>query len=515
MSLTVLNAAGGDKFLALAGLAGIMRWSPACRRSGLGELCGAGETLMNNWLWFLVIAGLWTLVQTETSPAQSACQQARLTASDADPFDSFGRAVALSGRTALIGAFWDNENGNDSGAAYVFRFDPDRSGSWIQEQKLLASDGSNDDLLGYAMAVEGDRALIGAPAHVDDEARGTGSAYILHYNGSTWVEEQELFASDGAWQDGFGASVSLSGDLAVIGVVFDDDNGGNSGSAYVFRYDAKTDTWIEEQKLLASDGAAGNFFGAAVAIGADTIVIGANGPTAGSAYVFRFDPDSSRWIEEQKLIPLDGPGHEFGVSVSVSSDAILIGARLDGSGSAYVFRLDPAGEPGSQWVQEQKLVASDGVGGDQFGRSVGIDGDTAVIGASVSDAGGPGSGAAYVFRFVEGKGWEEHQQLLPEPNAWTNFFGHSVAIDGETVVIGAHGEDQQRGAAYVFDVALNCDCPHDLDADGNVGVSDLLWLLGSWGPCPPKADCPADFDGDGDVGVKDLLTLLGAWGQCP
>ncbi len=236
--------------------------------------------------------------------------------------------------------------------------------------------------------------------------------------------------------------------------------------------------------------------------------------TLGSAYVFRFN--GSTWVEEQELLPSKDAGSAaFGSSVSISSDAILVGAHSEGNGSAYVFRFDPAGEPSSQWVQEQKLLPSDPGGADQFGRAVGIDGDTAVIGAWVSDAGGPGSGAAYVFRFFEGKGWVAQPQLLPEPNPWTNFFGRSVAIEGNTVVIGAHGEDQQRGAAYVFDVAPNCNCPHDLDADGSVGVLDLLSLLGSWGACPPKGGCPADFDASGDVGVKDLLFLLGNWGPCP
>ena len=457
------------------------------------------------------LIGGWFLGATNLSYGQAVCQEARLTASDPGVFESFGFSVAVWGETALIGAEWDREIATEAGAVYVFR--PEGT-SWVEMQKLLASDGAALNHFGHAVALDGDVALIGAGGHQHDDGSGTGSAYVFRHNGSSWVQDQELIASDGAWQDGFGTSVSISGDVAVIGALLDDDNGGNSGSAYVFRYDPKTDTWIEEQKLLASDGAAGSFFGAAVGIDADTVVIGANGPTAGSAYVFRFDPDRSRWIEEQKLIPLDGPGHEFGVAVSVSGDAILIGARLDGSGSAYVFRFDPGAPPGSQWVQEQKLVASDPTGADQFGRAVAIDGDTAVIGAWVSDAGGPSSGAAYVFRF-DGSTWFEQQQLLPEPNPWTNFFGYSVAIDNETVVIGAHGEDQQRGAAYVFDLAPNCNCPHDLDADGSVGVKDLLILLGAWGPCPPKGDCPADFDDSGDVGVKDLLFLLGAWGPCP
>ncbi|MEE9130091.1 MAG: FG-GAP repeat protein, partial [Phycisphaerales bacterium] len=120
--------------------------------------------------------------------------------------------------------------------------------------------------------------------------------------------------------------------------------------------------------------------------------------------------------------------------------------------------------------------------------------------------------AAYVFRFdPEASAWIEQTQLFPQPNAWTNFFGWSVAIDGETTVIGADGEDQQRGAAYVFDVALNCDCPHDLDGNGSVGASDLLSLLVSWGPCK---GCPADFDDNGTVGASDLLALLVSWGPC-
>ena len=200
----------------------------------------------------------------------------------------------------------------------------------------------------------------------------------------------------------------------------------------------------------------------------------------------------------------------LGWSVSISDDVALFGAVDDGPGSAYVFRFDPKT---SQWLQEQKLVASDPTGADQFGRAVALDGDTAVIGAWVSDAGGPSSGAAYVFRLdPEASTWNEQAQLLPQPNPWTNFFGWSVALDGDTTVIGAHGEDQQRGAVYVFDLAPNCNCPHDLDADGSVGATDLLSLLVQWGTDPGG---PPDFDGDGNVGATDLLALLVNWGPCP
>ncbi|MCZ6542375.1 MAG: FG-GAP repeat protein, partial [Planctomycetota bacterium] len=180
------------------------------------------------------------------------------------------------------------------------------------------------------------------------------------------------------------------------------------------------------------------------------------------------------------------------------------------SGSAYVFRFDPEN---SHWVEEQKLLASDGAVFDQFGRAVAIDGDTLVIGAFDHEDDGPVLGAAYVFRFDPDKSgsWIEQQKLLPTPNPWTNFFGLSVAIDGDTTVIGAHGEDHQAGAAYIFDLAA-CLCPADLDGDGTVGILDLLALLAAWGTDPGG---PPDFDNDGTVGILDLLTLLAIWGPCP
>ncbi|MCH8153405.1 MAG: FG-GAP repeat protein, partial [Planctomycetes bacterium] len=420
-------------------------------------------------------------------------------------FESFGYSVAVSGDTALVGACCIFAS-----PTYVFSFDP-RTGRWIETQLLSPSDLQAGEYSGGAVAIDGDVALVAAGhVHEDDAGVFYGAVFVFRYNGSLWVEEDELLASDSAWQDGFGASVSISGDLAVIGALLDDDNGANSGSAYIFRYDGSN--WVEEQKLLASDGAAGNFFGTAVGIDGDTAVIGADGPTSGSAYVFRFDAQTSRWIEDQKLVASDGPGHEFGVSVSISADATLIGARLDdengsNAGSAYLFRFEP---DTSQWVEEQKLLASDGAAGDQFGRSVAIDGDIAVIGAWAGDANGPYTGPAYVFRY-RGSRWVEQQQLLPEPNPWTPFFGWSVAVSGDTVVIGAHGEDHQAGAVYVFDLAA-CLCPADLDADDSVGILDLLALLAAWGSNPGG---PPDFDGDGTVGILDLLILLAAWGACP
>ncbi|MFB3099243.1 MAG: FG-GAP repeat protein, partial [Acidimicrobiia bacterium] len=413
-------------------------------------------------------------------------------ASDADPFDSLGFAVAVSGNTAVVGAFWDNENGNDSGAAYVFGRD---TRNWVQTQKLLASDGQggiSGDQFGAAVAIDGVTAVIGAFA-VDPG----GAAYVFRFDAdtSTWIEEQKLLASDREVGDHFGRTVSISGDVALIGAPRDDDNGTGSGSAYLFRFDPGTSQWIEDTKLTASDAAVADNFGLAVGVSGDTVVIAAPGSddgcpdgvncNTGAAYVFRYDPETSRWVEQEKLLASDGAAFDgFGLSVSISGEVALIGAHRDGfsSGSAYVFRVDPEN---SQWVEEQKLLASDGAVFDQFGRAVAIDGDTAVIGAFDHEDVGPVFGAAYVFRFDPDKSgrWIEQQKLLPNPNPWTNFLGWSVAIDGDTAVIGAYGEDQQAGAAYVFDLTA-CLCTADLDGDGNVGILDLLALLANWGECP-------------------------------
>ena len=472
-------------------------------------------------LMTILAIGLCTLGLTDASSAQSACEGLRLTASDGATYESFGYSVAVSGDDALVGAQWDG-----SGSVYVMRRN---STTWDEVQKLLASDGQWGDDFGHSVAMDGDVALIGA-GHVHDDGPNIayGAAYVFRFNGVAWAEEQELLASDSASQDAFGWSVSVSGDVAVIGAWGDDDDGHGSGSAYVFRFDRDSAEWVEEIKLTASDAAAADNFGGSVAISTDPpgrIIVGAGGNSdacpkdpicnSGAAYIFRFDPGTSQWIEEQKLLASDAEYDDgFGSSVSISADVALIGARWDDTagtdaGSAYVFRFD-----GSSWVQEQELLVADPWTWNvqQFGRAVAVDGDTAVIGAWTADAVGPDSGAAYVFRFdARNSQWVEQELLLPDSNPWTNFFGWSVAIDGDTAVIGAHGEDHQAGAVYAFELSA-CLCPADLDGDSTVGILDLLALLAAWGPNPGHH---ADVDSDGTVDIFDLLTLLASWGPCP
>lgn len=487
-------------------------------------------------LWSVATVVL-ALGSARASFAQSACEVGRVNASHGGFF--VGYAVDISETTALVGAF---------GAAYVFGFD---GTTWVQTQQLLASDGNNDQF-GQALAIDGERALVAAPSHLDERASGSGSVYFFRYDGSSWVEQQELFASDGDVGDRFGHSVSICGDVALIGAVAavgDDDKGIQTGAVYVFRFDGST--WVEDQKFFGSDSTAGDSFGLSVAIDGDIAVIGSpvddsacrdpGGCNSGAAYVFRFD--GSIWIEEQKLVPSDtAVQDQVGSSVSISGQLAVIGAYGDDdngstSGAAYVFRFDP---DTALWEEEQKLLASDGSAGDQFGRSVSLDGDTAIVGAWGNDQVGPIFGAAYIFRY-DGSSFVEQQKLLPKPGKWTAFFGFSVAISGDTAVVGAHGE----GHAYLYmgasgtdcnsnmvsdacdifsgtsddtdgnGIPDECECPWDCDgsADGLVTVQDLLVLIAQFqDPNPPcDAGGTCDFDGSGCVDVTDLLKLIAQW----
>ncbi|MHC4414298.1 MAG: S8 family serine peptidase [Planctomycetota bacterium] len=455
--------------------------------------------------------------------------------------DEFGHSVAMSGEVAVIGVVSDDDNGDDSGSAYVFRFD---GSNWEQEQKLLPDDGGAGNEFGHAVAISGEVAVVGARSD-DDNGDASGSAYVFRFDGSTWLQEQKLLPDDGSPGDEFGVSVALEGDVALIGARKHDHSGTAAGSAYAFRFDGST--WAQEQELLADDGEASDFFGFAVDVSGDTALIGAsgdddNGSGAGSAYVFGFN--GSIWTQEQKLAPDDGDGGDsFGRAVGLSGETAVVGVYRDEdngglSGSAYVFGFD-----GSSWLEESKLLPADGTAGDSFGYAVDVSGETVVVGAFKDDDLGSNSGSAYVFGF-DGSNWVEERKLRADDGAADDSFGNAVAVSGGTAVIGAFRADQNgpiSGAAYVFpdrppddcngngvadecdiadgtseDVNTNgipdeCECPWDLDGSGSVDISDLLDLLAAWGTDPGG---PPDFNGDGTVGIADLLELLANWGAC-
>jgi hypothetical protein len=385
----------------------------------------------------------------------------KLLAADGAAEDYFGNSVSISGDYAIVGAYGDDDNGENSGSAYIFKRD---GSSWSEQAKLLAADGAAEDDFGRSVSISGDYAIVGA--HSDDEK---GSAYIFKRDGSSWSQQAKLLASDGAVGDSFGRSVSISGDYAIVGALLDDDNGAQSGSAYIFKRDGTN--WSQQAKLLASDGAAHDWFGS-VSISGDYAIVGAygdddNGADSGSAYIFK--RDRSSWSQQAKLLAADGEAVDyFGISVSISGDYAIVGAYKDGdngTGSAYIFKRD-----GTSWSQQAKLMASDGAADDFFGFSVSISGDYAVVGAYWDDDNGTQSGSAYIFK-RDGSSWSEQAKLLAADGAVGDRFGYSVSISGDYAIVGANGDDDNgtdSGSAYIYLrlPEIHGTKWHDIDGDG-------------------------------------------------
>jgi len=436
-----------------------------------------GESLMTNKkvkfssvvLFFMAVAFL-TLAASVRADLE---WEHKLTDPNGVADDSFGSSVSISGDLCVIGSPTDDDNGHDSGSAYIFRFD---GSDWVPESKLTASDGSAWDLFGISVSLDGNRCLVGANGD-DDSGDHTGSAYIFRYDEPDWVQETKLTAFDGAQDDEFGTSVSLCGDVCLIGASGDDDNGDGSGSAYVFRFDGHS--WAYERKLLALDGQAGDLFGTSVSISTDLCIIGAkfdddNGDKSGSAYIFRYgDPN---WVQQAKLMPSDGEAEDFfGGSVAADGGHCIVGAHGDDdrgqrAGSAYAFRFaDP------NWVQEAKLTASDGDAWDSFGWSVAVSGDVGVVGAYMDNAIASEAGSAYIFRFADGN-WGREIKLAGSDSAEHDHFGWSVSLDLDNVLVGAIRKNEYTGAAYTFRP-----CPSaDFTGDCFVNLEDFAVLAGEW-----------------------------------
>lgn len=426
-------------------------------------------------------------------------EAAKLLASDGVAGDFFGTSVAISGDVAVVGA---PQLSNETGAAYVYRFD---GAAWVQEAKLLPSDGQDGAQFGYSVAISGDTVVVGAPSYANGVYLFAGAAYVYRYDGSGWVEEGKLLASDASYNDNLGWSVSIDGDVVLAGA----QHKAGKGAAYVFRRDGGS--WAQEAKLLASDGGSNFYFGYSVSISGDGAVVGAeyaaaHGKRPGAAYVYRLD--GSAWAQQTKLTASDGGESDyFGGSVGMDGDTIVVGSPNNHAngfrdGSAYVFRYD-----GAAWQEEAKLVAADGGDGDLLGLSVGISGDNIVAGAVYHQVNGVMTGAAYGFQF-DGAEWVERSELAASDGEALDLFGFAVGVSGETAIVASYldaDNGTSSGSAYLFD--LNCRCAADLNGDGAVNTQDFIFYLNAWA----NGDPVADWNGDGSINTQDFIAYLNDW----
>jgi len=445
-------------------------------------------------------------------------QHAKLVAADAAVGDSFGYAVAISGGYAVVGAYKDGcALGSDCGSAYVFGHDSDSS--WTQIAKLVADDAGAGDRFGLDVAIDGPLAVVGA--YRDDDCGGAvvvwgecGSAYVFgHDSDGSWTQHAKLVADDAAAADYFGYAVAIDDTFAVVGSYGDDDDGFQSGSATVFGRNTNG-TWSQVAKLVASDAAASDHFGRAVGISGKRIVVGApydddGGDGAGSASVF--DLGGNGWTQVAKLVAADASQSDnFGYAVATSGNVVAVGAYWDdddgtGSGSAYMFGAASTALPtalgttiaptalattvaptvaatGSLLTQLDKLTANDAAAGDNFGMSVAMFGDYAVVGAFQDDDGGASSGSAFVFETNNnGTTWTQVAKLVADDAAVDDYFSFAVAISGFYVIVGAPGDDDDgdgydddgagSGAAYIFirDSGVWTQCTKLVAADAAAG----------------------------------------------
>lgn len=377
----------------------------------------------------------------------------KVQADDGAADDSFSYSVDVSGDLAVVGAPDAAIAGvAGQGAVYVFM---NSGGTWSQIQKLSADDGADGDEFGFSVSISGNMLLVGAPYATIGANGLQGAAYVFDASGGSFAQVQKLSADDGESNNNFGWSVSVSGSNALISTP-SAAVGANALQGKVYVFTDTGGTWNQVQTLTADDGTAFASFGYSVALDGTDAIVGAQGEGGyfGAAYVF--DRAGASWMQAAKLVPDDGvPGEFFGISVGISGANAIVGAyyqkvgSFNHQGSAYVFS-----NAGGSWSQAQKLTASDGAANDRFGLSVALDGSTALVGSYLTDIGGNANqGAAYVFSESAGV-WSETTKLTASDGAADDELGNAVAVSGETALIGAFDADidsqVDQGAAYFY-----------------------------------------------------------------
>lgn len=425
--------------------------------------------------------------------ALAQCQQSKLRPFGGAIGDRFGWSVDISGDFAVVGAPQNDfacadHDDCDAGTVYMFRR---TDGEWGLIEILTSPQLDELDYFGYAVAVDGNNAVIGAYF----TNNGSGEAYsYLDDPGVGWRKEQAIGTPSVQFNDQFGRAVSVDSERAIIGAprALSTPQAGRVGEAYIFRYDGSGggDAWTQEQIITSSDGEEFDRFGTATSINGEVAIVGAMDNddacpevpacNSGSAYVYRFN--KSQWIEEQKLIADDlVQGDRFGYSVSISGNVALVGAPVQykngaNASAAYVFHRS---ENGSVWVLEQKLQPDEIYGGDEFGLSVAIQHDLAVIGAPGTDGAWQKSGSVFVYRF-DGIIWRKWAELIADDAAEGDRLGASVAFGQNGVLAGAWGDCEvgcEIGSAYVFVIGPDTDSDGTSDECDNCPLSPNIKQL--------------------------------------
>jgi FG-GAP repeat len=400
----------------------------------------------------------------------------KLTASDGAGNQFFGFSIAIDNDLVAVGASQDDDNGTRSGSAYVFD-----ASTGVQIAKLVPDDGEGFDFFGWSIGIS--NGIVAVGAHQDgDNGTASGSAYV--FDASTGAQLFKLLPDDGAEFDWFGTSIAIDNGIVVVGANEDDNENGNfAGAAYLF--DASTGAQLF--KLLPNDGSAGDGFGYSVAIDNGVVAVGAwfdtdNGGASGSAYLF----NASTGAQITKLLANDGAqGDHFGTSIAIDNGVVAVGASDKGNfaGAAYLFNA-------SGGFQIAKLLPNDGASADFFGLSVGIDNGVVAVASPGDDDNASGSGSAYLFDASTGG---QITKLLPSDGGFSDNFGSAIAIANGVIAVGAFKDNDNggdSGSAYLFDTGASCAA--DLNGDGVLDFFDVSAFLNAFSAQDPVADFNGD-----------------------
>ena len=396
----------------------------------------------------------------------------------------FGHSVSTDGEWAIVGAPDRPHSGNPSGSVYIGRL-----ASWGPEEKSGEGPG---DAFGTSVSLSGDWAIAGAPDNMNSGVR-SGSAWLYHYDGTSWSDADLIVAGDTPSKK-VGQSVCIDGDVAIVGAPGGQNGGIETGSAFIYRFDGTTWRLDTNGELSAPDGGEGDNFGYSVSISGDWAVVGApdnmnSGQRSGSAWFYHYDGTS--WGYASIVFTGDTLGNKVGQSVCVDGDLAIVGApggQNSGieTGAASIYRFD-----GTTWRQDTngELPAPDGGEGDNFGYSVSISGDRAVVGSPDNRNSGMRSGSAWFYHY-DGTSWVEETKLIADDAAEGDSFGYAVALSGEVTLVGARSDgDGDTGSVYLYTQG-GAEAAQKIFAPGVGGAFLNAWVdfdgSGIWGDGPDE-----------------------------
>lgn len=428
--------------------------------------------------------------------------------------NAFGDSLGLHGDLGVVGAagVWTQQIG---GHAYVIDV---VTGVIRSELPLVSTDP--DRLWVFGAGIGEGIALVG----YQDEALSTYRNGVQRFDISdpdNPVYIDTLKPSDAVFTDSFGDAIAVDGNIAIIGVSGDDDNGGLSGSAYLF----DISTGAELSKLLPTDGGAVQQFGFSVDIQGTTAIVGARwdddlGTRSGSAYLFDIS-DPANPVQTAKLTASDGQEQDFfGFDVAVSGDLALVGAIFEDergfdAGAVYLYDITDRTNP----VESRKITPADANDTDDFGWTVALDADTALIGSRTDDDLFPGGGSAYLFDVSDPNNPIEVVKMTPADTSANATFGWSGDLDGGRALIGASQSDVpaiNAGQVYVFDAQLEpsgCSAADLAEPFGTLNFFDIAAFIGLFNSGDPAADVAAPF---GSLNFFDVAGYIGIYNSgCP